>query len=145
MAPLENTRVIPPGWEAHHSPVSEDAMTAACAITRAPMAGTYNETARRTEYPAAWTVFTGICRVTPSSASRGHQEPIVGDQAKPLRTYEVEVPLDCPRVLIGDQVEITAATDDDFVGRLLQVTSYPGGSLAWDRNLVCREAQPAGR
>lgn len=143
--PLNTTRVIPPGWEAHNAPVSEDAMTATCVITRAPAAGTYDETSRKTVYAAASMVFSGRCRVTPSSASRGHQEPVVGDQAKPLRTYEVEVPLDCPRVLIGDYVEITDATDTDAVGHRLQVVSYPGGSLVWDRNLICRESQPAGR
>lgn len=141
---LEHTRVIPAGWEAHHAPVSEDAMTATAVFTRGGT-GVFSETLRRTVYAAAAMVWSGPVRVTPSSGSFGRNEPVVGDQAKPIRVFEIEMPLSAPRILIGDFGEIADATDSDFVTRTFQVVSYPGGSLVWDRNLICHEAQPQGR
>lgn len=145
MAPLANTRIIPPGWETHHAPVSEDAMTAACTITRAPAAGAFNETTRRTDYAAAAMVWSGPCRATPMASRATGSEPVVGDQPKALRVFEVELPISAPRILVGDFVTFTVATDQDMLGRTMRVTSYPGGSLVWDRNLLCQEIQPSGR
>jgi hypothetical protein len=142
--PLNGSRVIHRDWEAHHAPVSESAMTATIVIRRGGGA-VFSETERRTVYADATMIWSGPARVTPAINSMGRHEPIVADQAKAIKNFEVEVPLAAPRILVADFIEVLAATDRDFEGRHLQVNSYPGGSLVWDRNLICQEIQPAGR
>jgi hypothetical protein len=144
MPPLNNSRVIHRDWEAHHAPVSESAMTATVAVTRGGT-GVFSETLRRTVYADAVMVWSGPARVTPAINSMGRHEPIVGDQAKPLKFFQVAAPLDAPRFLVGDFIEILTATDTDFAGRRLQINANPGGSLVWNRDYLCQEIQPAGR
>jgi hypothetical protein len=130
------TPVIPAGWETHHRPVPEGAMTAQCVISR-PGAGngTYDPTTGKATPAPATEVYTGPARVQPQSFRP--LERAIGERPRTVHRYLLVVPLDCPRVLVGDRVDITAATDPLLVGTAARVLDFPVGSLVWERDLIC--------
>lgn len=147
MPGLPGARLIPDGWEAHHAPVPEGAMTAECRVTRpatTPGQPTFDETTGRSVYPDPPEVYAGPCRVQRARIS-GTQDPVIGGKATPLRLYEVSAPLAAPPLRVNDIVEITAATDHEFAGALMRVTDVRGGSLVWDRWYDAEQWTPTTR
>lgn len=138
------SQVIPTGWEAHHAPVSEGAMTAEAEFWRPPRpgAGTYNPVTGTTT-PADHTLIAeaGPVRLQPLTFRPSSKD--VGDRQRYTRRYLVAAPLTLPVLLVGDQARITAATDTpQLVGLRLRVVSFAETSLAWERDLICEEVQP---
>lgn len=131
------SQVVPAGWEAHHRPVPEGALTAQCVISR-PGAGpgTYDPVTGKATPPPPTQIYAGPCRV--QAQSFRPLEKAVGERPRTVHRYLLVVPLDCPQVLVGDRVDITAATDPLLVGTAARVLDYPIGSLVWERDLICQ-------
>lgn len=141
MPGLPNSSVIPPGWEQHHRPITESAMTATCVIVRPVSAGAFDSTAGRTVYPDPVRVYpaageAGPCRIT----RQGSQAtlPEVGDRAVPVAGYVVAIPADAPAVQVNDIVQVVTCTGDNLlVGKQLVVRDAARGTLTWQRDLDC--------
>lgn len=146
MPGLPNTRLIPDGWEAHHAPTAEQAMTAECVITRPASNGTpvFDAETGRSLHPDPVTVYTGAVRVQRSALTGGNID-VVADKPTPLRQYVVSLPLTAPQIQVADRIAVTAATDPLMVGKILTVADVRGGSLVWQRDLLCDEHVPITR
>jgi hypothetical protein len=140
--PRPNSPVIPDGWEAHHRPVAEATMTATCTVARV-LAGTFNGVEGKSAYPTPSNIYTGACRV--QAASRFALLAQAGEKPTTTRHYLVSIPLSATQPQVNDLVTVTAATDAALVGLRLIVTDIKGGSLVWERDLVCEVHEPTNR
>jgi len=136
--PLERSRVIPIGWEAHHRPVAESTQTAWCRITRDGTGpGTWNESKNQYDPPPRETVYGQLsCRIQELSLPQRQQ---TGQQQVSSRDYRISVLITALAVLVGDVVEVTggdATLDPSLIGRPLVVTDIQRGSLTWQRDLI---------
>lgn len=143
---LPNTRVIHPLFEQHHRPVTVDAMTAECAITRPASAGTpvFDEATATSQHPAPASIYSGVCRITraPLSATT----TVVADRPVNNARYVVGIPADAPPVQDGDIITITACEGEPaIVGQPMVVTDSSHGSITWQRDLLCDFSQPTTR
>lgn len=141
--PLPGSRVIPLGWEAHHAPVAEGAMTGTCRVQRPSSAATFNETAHKSEYPTPTVLYTTVGRAQ-RLPMRGADQS-VGDRNVTLQRYQVSIPRDRPAPQINDQVVFTACGDPSLVDLILRVTGSTLGTLRWERDLFCEEVTPTSR
>jgi hypothetical protein len=145
-AGLPNMHVIGPTWESHHAPVTDDAMTATCTVTRRTAGqAVFDPNTGRNAYPDPVTVYSGRCRITQPSVSAGQNVTEVGDKPTTIAGYDLAVPLTAPILQVGDTVTITAATDVAFAGVTLAITAGHGGSLAWQRTYRCDQWTPTTR
>lgn len=144
--PLANTRMFPATWEARHGPCAEQAMTAECVITCPASNGTpvFDEETGRSLHPDPVEVYTGICRVQ-RPPGLAPNVPVVADNPTPMRQYVVSLPRAAAAVQVADIVLITAATDSQFIGKVFNVVDVRGGSLVWQRDLLCDERVPTTR
>lgn len=138
--PLDGSRVIPAGWEAHHRPVAESTFTARCRITRAGSGqGTWNESRKQYDPPAREVVYETLpCRVQQLTLPNVYDSAL---QKVSTHDYRVSVPISAVAVLLDDWIEIVSGDDtldptllDD--GRHLTITDVQRGSLMWERDLV---------
>lgn len=146
MPGLPNTRVIHPLFEQHHRPVTADAMTAECAITRPASAGAsvFDEATATSQHPAPASIYTGACRITraPLSATT----VVVADRPVNNARYVVGIPAEAPPVQSGDIVTLTACEGAAaIVGHPMVVTDAAYGSITWQRDLLCDLSQPTTR
>ncbi len=143
--PRPDSRVIPTGWSEHHQPTAESVMTATCRITRRTAAtGVYDSSTGRTTYTAPTEVYEGPCRIQ-RAALTGTQAPIRGEKLTPVRPYTVSLPITAEGIQVNDLVEILTADDPDTTGKHLTVVDVRGGSLLWQRDLICDEHTPTTR
>lgn len=137
--PLERSRVIPVGWEAHHRPVAEGTMTAKCRITRASTSnGTWNDATNQYDPPAREVVYeTLACRVQELSLPQVQE---TGQQRVSSRDYRVSLPITALAVLVDDVLEVLGGDDTldaSLVDRPLVITDIQRGSLTWQRDVIC--------
>lgn len=142
--PLDNSRVIPEGWAAHHRPVVDGTFTATCEIrepggTEGPLD---RETGLRPLAPHA-PHYTGGCRVQVAPMFSGERE--AAGQEVTVVNYLVVVELAASAATAtGHLVTFTDVDDNSdptLVDRELTVTGVASGSLAWERDLTCVEDQ----
>lgn len=144
--PRPGTRVIPDGWEAHHAPAAEGAMTATCRVTRnaTPAGGrAFDEAGGRTIYGGPATVYEGPCRL--QRTMMRPQTVEVGGQQQTPHDYQLALPLSSQPLQVNDVVEMTAATDSTQAGLRLRVIGVPAGSLLWQRDYLTQEWDAATR
>lgn len=143
--PRPGSQVIPTGWEAHHSPVAEAVMTAACVITRltSTVPVPYDQGTGRSTYSTPPTIYSGACRVQRSA--RIGMVGQVGETPTTVRRYMVGIPLAADPIQVNDLVTVTDATDSALVGLRLRVTDVTGGSLVWERDLLAEVHEPTTR
>lgn len=141
MSPMPATRVVSAGWEAHHRPVAEQAMTAVCDITRPGTGpGVFDPETGTTTGPDPVTVASGVpCRVQEQDQPR---DADAAGQQVAARRYLVAVPYPNADVRVGDTVTVTAASDPSLAGRGLPVVDVQRGSLLFERDLECVDHQP---
>lgn len=136
--PLPSTRVIPPGWQAHHAPVAAAAMTADCELRDPSTPGqeTFDPATGQTTVVPAPPVYAGPCRVQALS-SRDRPVDVVGEQVT-TPPYLVQLPVDAPDAGEDWPVRVTACPDDPhLVGRTLTVRSVAYGPQRFTRDLYC--------
>jgi len=139
MAPLQSTRVMHPQWAAHHAPVTEGTMNAACEITHGSTGGGWNPATGPT--PGTPTVtYTGRCRVVYESTQP--RDADAADQAVTSLTVGVALPAGSAPQSKGARVRITAVDANGpagLVGRVLTVAAVAYPSQALDQNLTCTD------
>ena len=134
-------RVIPDDWSAHHRPVANSTHGATVTLRRPggtpgefdPETGTY-----ATEPYAPY--FTGPARVQVLSV--GTAEQLAAEQQVSTLGYAVMLDHAVDDMQLTDLVAVTAVDgngDPWLVGRVLTVASIEGGSLHWERRLVCTD------
>lgn len=135
--PLPNSRIIPPGWSAHHRGPLESAWTGTCRITRATGGGT-------TDDNGVWTpggevlLYDGPCRLV---VSVGDEQAIhQGGERISFRDYMIQVRAETD-VAVGDTVEITSAPNASAVGCMYRVETYGNGTETWSTDLIVTEFQ----
>jgi hypothetical protein len=142
--PFPGTKVFPDGWEAHHRPVAEGAMTATGIIRRHSSAGVHNEATGRTDYPDPTTVY-GTGGPAPMRIVRDGVETtrMIGERQVVIRGYIVALPADAPEIRVNDEVVAATAGDTELPGESLWVHDVRFGSQIWERDLVCANVPPA--
>lgn len=131
LSPLNNTRVFPDGWEAHHAPVAAATMTAPCVIFR--------ESGEEEPYPMpdGWTnlvpLVTGIhCRL---QEQKRELSPLVVGQPTETRGYLITIPKHI-------DVELRGGEGGDIVeveGRHYRIKQVLHGSVLWEWDLMCTD------
>lgn len=137
MAVMKQRNIIPPGWEEHHRPVVEGAMTAICEI-RGPDGDYDYETGAQTPGPV---LKGGIpCRVRSRLTDRGGYAT---GQLVDTVSYHISAPLSMvPEFDVTDDGPILVVTgyvdgyagDPQLVGRHLRITHVHPASIVWERN-----------
>ena len=140
---LNNTKIIPAGWEAHHRPVPVGAMTGICVVREADLPGEYPDFTATPGRPLSKQV---PCRV--QQLQREGRANTVGGMTD-TRGYQITIPLDTwpVGVEVTDTGPIVTVTgyqaghdgDPDLIGRALRVTNMQRGTLAWERVLYCTD------
>lgn len=112
--------------------------TATCTITRAGAGDPVrNEETGQLEPPAATTVYTGPCLVTPEGGDRVQE---FGGAPVALRSYTVSIADLTADVHVEDLVTVTGSRDPLLdVGRALRVLDVPKSELVTVRRLACEE------
>lgn len=117
-----------------------------CTITRPVSPGVWDETAGKTVWLSAESLYTGRCRAQVSN--RLANARTVGDAQLTQGRYMVCVPVDGPSgpLQVNDQVTLTVcANDPDLVGQPLRIIDVLDGTLLWQRDLICEHVTPATR
>lgn len=135
--PLPNSRIIPPGWSAHHRGPLESAWTGVCEVTRTGGTGTTDEHGEWT--PGSSTlVYSGPCRLV--HVVGDEQEAFQGGDKLSFRRYLVQIRADT-EVRVGDFVQVLSAPSTAVVGRQFRVESYNLGTEGWSTDLLVTEFQ----
>lgn len=141
--PFPGTHVFPPGWEAHHRPVAEDAMTATGTIKRPSTEGVFDPDTATTTYPEPTVVYgPGSMRIVRDGVETTRQ---IGERTVVIRNYIVALPADAAEVRVGDEVTATASGDAQLPDQALWVHDVRYGSQIWERDLLCQNAPPTTR
>lgn len=142
--PFPGTNVFDPGWEAHHRPVANSAMTATGIVRRYSAAGVFNDITGKTEYGAPTTVY-GVAGAAPMRVVRDGVETTreIGGQQVTIRSYTVVLPADAPEIRVNDEVVVATAGDTQLPDKSLWVHDIRFGSQIWERDLVCANVPPA--
>lgn len=142
MPGLPNTRVIPPGWEAHHRPVAEGAMTTTGRLLRPDETGTRDPVSGRTTFAEPAVVWVGRAQVGANSGS----PTVQADRVVTVGSYLLELPADTPLPRVRDVWEVvTCAGDPSLPGARLRVVDVPRSGLSWQRNVGCDLEVPTNR
>lgn len=148
MPGLPNTHVIPPDWEQHHRPVSADAMTAECVITRPTSTAGWDDTTGKSAYPTPATIYgPGPCRINRGgSGAVPAGATTVADRTVTLVDYAIVIPTSAPLIQVHDLVTVTTCTGDpQLVDLTLRVKDVARGGLTWERVLSCELQPPTSR
>ena len=139
--PLDGSRVIPVGWQAHHRPVVEGTWTALCTIDKAGEGqGEWNTETNEYDPPARVVLHTLVpCRVQQHTLPQASD---VGTQKVSSHDYLVVVPIEIADVEVDHEVTVTGSrdaqdpVDPSLIGRPLVITDVQRGSLMWERDLI---------
>lgn len=133
---MKSADVIDPRMLGELGAIHTQAMTAACAITRAGSAPpTLDPITLNLADPPDLDVYSGPCRVQPIP-TRDRDLLVVGREVVTLR-YNVFLPAGSPTVQRDDRLTVTAAVDPELVNRTLAVTDVKMSSLEVERALIC--------
>ena len=134
--PLEGSRVIPAGWEAHHRPVLETTWTATVTFRRFTGASTHDPNTGSTSRDSV-VVYTGPCRIQHHETTSAGSV-IAGAEKVTTHDYQVSGPvsMDLQRDDFGT---VDTCNDPTFVGRELTVTDVQRGSLLFQRDVICTD------
>ncbi len=142
--PLKGTRVIGPGWSDHHRPVTAGTMTATCDL-RLP-GGTDStfdgDTGTTTVTPHPPYLTGAKCRIQALSTQEAGVQQLVAEQQVTTMPYLVAVDWATASEVepaVNHLVDVVTCEDPRMVGRTLTVKAVVGGSLIWERDLVCTD------
>jgi len=130
-----NSRVIPPGWEAHHRPVLATTRTATVTFRRFSGPPVHDPETGSTSRPKT-VVYTGEFRIQEDQVTAS----VADAAAQQITTHRyqlsgaVEVAVE-----IADVGTVTAANDPTLIGRELRVTDIERGSLLFERTFICTD------
>jgi len=145
--PFPGTRVIPPGWDAHHRPVAEGAQTSTGRAYRFNSTGVFNNATGKTEYFDPVPVYGTAETAAPMRIVRDGVDTrvVIGEREVIQRSYIVTLPASAAEILVNDMVVAETASDPLLPGLKLYVRDVRYGSQVWERDLVCDNVPPANR
>lgn len=130
--PLEGSRVIPAGWEAHHRPVLETTWTATMTFRRISGPPVHDPVTGSTSQPKA-IVYAGACRIQEHQVSAHSTEAA----AQVITTHAYQVSLAVEADLQQNDVgTVDTCNDPTLVGRVLRVDDIQRGSLLFERDVI---------
>lgn len=133
LMPLEGSRVIPAGWEAHHRPVLATTRTATMTFRRTTGPSVMNPTTGSSTQPTA-VMFTGTCRIQEHQVNA--HTVVAG--AEVVTTHAYQVSLDVAADLRKNDIgTVDTCEDATLVGRELRVDDLQRGSLLFERTVIC--------
>jgi hypothetical protein len=139
----QGSSIIPPEWEAHHTPVVAGQMTATVTVWSGPHTWVYDpatgtetrDLGTRIYPPPGAPVQTAPGRfqqlTQAGSASQSGQQLVAG------HTYRVTIPRGCDAIPADGYVRIETSSDGSASGLVLAITGILRGSLRWQRDLLC--------
>jgi hypothetical protein len=133
--------VIPADWSAHHRPAANSTHTATVQLRHA--GGTRGEFDRETgtyAFTPHAPYYSGPARIQLLPAET--QEVEAAEQQVSLTRYGVMLDAEVTGFALEDLCKITAVDDNGdpwLVGREITVYAAEGGSLHWERRLLCRD------
>lgn len=134
--PLEGSRVIPSGWEAHHRPVLETTWTATVTFRR--LTGTpVHDPATGSTSQESTVVYAGPCRIQ-NNETTSAGSMVAGAQKITSHDYQVSGPVEM-NLKVDDVGTVDSANDPTLVGRELTVTDVQRGSLLFQRDVICTD------
>lgn len=148
---LRASHVVPPQWQYHHRPVSNDAMPDECVIVRHTSERTWNDAEGRSEYSPSTQVYPetgpGVCRLTRGgTGSMPVGQVVVAGRATTLSDYTLVIPTCSDLVQVGDIATMLRSDGyPNLVGRKLRVKNVLFGSYTWERLLSCELEPPTTR
>lgn len=132
--PLENSRVVPVGWEAHHRPVLETTWTATVTFQRPNGPAVFDPATGSTTQPKA-VVFTGAVRIQHKEIGTASATVAAGEKVTAHR-YQVSGPVEMD-LRTDDVGTVDACDDPTLTGRELRVIDVQRGSLLFERDVIC--------
>lgn len=124
--------VIPPGWEAHHQPVTEAAMTAVIELwSGADPEWTWDDEAQAEVRDRGQKLWAGVARIQQRNDS---DLEVAGDQQVTTHRYLVTLPREA-----GTGAWVRVAESTDPLLDWLKVVDTQKGSIRWERDLICTD------
>lgn len=133
--PLEGSRVMPAGWEAHHRPVLETTRTATITFRRFTGTTTF-DAATGSSTRASIVVFTGEVRIQEHQVTA--HAIVAAAERITTHHYQVSGPVEMD-LEIDDVGTVDAANDPSLVGREFRVVDIQRGSLLFQRDVFCTD------
>lgn len=134
--PLPGSRVIPPGWNTHHRPVSTASLNGACTITRRGAPGALDPSTFQHTAGDPQVIWSGPCRVQALATTEARTN--FAELTLTTRRYLVVVEWQA-LPLVDDVVTVTSAADPLLVGQTLRVLDVTAGTEQWERDLTCED------
>lgn len=130
------TPVIPMNWEAAHAPVAAKTHTGTCQIHAPASTPTIGDDLSY-EAPTEPTtpLYDGGCRI--QKLTVGDAMTTLGDQALVRTRYLVSLDRVAAGIPVGAVVDITNSNDPDLNAGTLTVAQTTGGTLRFERDLIC--------
>jgi len=132
--PLEDSRVVPVGWEAHHRPVLATTRTATITFRRASGPAVFDPATGSTSQPKT-VVFTGQVRLQHHEIGTA-SATVAGAEKVTAHRYQVSGPVEMD-LLTDDVGTVDDCNDPTLVGRELRVVDLQRGSLLFERTVLC--------
>lgn len=124
--------VIPTGWEAHHQPVTEAAMTAVIELwSGADPEWTWADEAQAEVRDRGQKLWAGVARIQQRNDS---DLEVAGDQQVTTHRYLVTLPREA-----GTGAWVRVAESTDPLLDWLKVVDTQKGSIRWERDLICTD------
>ena len=137
--PRPGLHVIPPGWEAHHKPVADGTRTAEVEVWTGPSGPEWVwDPDTKDEVRDHGTLITaGTARI---QRLQTESETTAGEQDVTTRRYLVTLDREIgPGLTDRSHIHVTTSGDPLLNGRWLAVLDIQGGSLRWERDLICED------
>lgn len=142
MVGLPNHKVIPDGWSEHHRATMVGTMTGVCDVLESLTPGNMPGLDGAGVSGGSRPVQHGDvpCRV--QQLGGGDTRSATGKESR-RRDYLVTLPIEKVIDLVagdeGNLIRVTEADDPEAVGRILTIEQILYGSLAWERDILCRD------
>lgn len=139
-------RVIPTDWSAHHRPLLTGTRDATVTLRRpGGTPGEFNEatgTYPSVPFPAYFGLGATEANARIQVLSVGDQERLAAEQQVTTLGYAVMIDHAVDGMQLNDVVTVTAMDNNGdpwLVGREMSVEAIEGGSLHWERRLLCTD------
>lgn len=136
LMPLDGSRVIPAGWEAHHRPVLETTWTATITFRRYTGESTHDPVTGSTSRDTV-IVYTGPCRIQHHETTSAGSV-IAGAEKVTSHDYQISGPVEMD-LRVDDFGTVDACNDPTLTGRELTVTDIQRGSLLFERDCIATD------
>jgi hypothetical protein len=128
------TPVIPENWQADHAAVIGKTFPDTITIGPPGTGAAFNETRGQTETTTAALVYNGPARIT--AVSFAPQPVAQAEEQIPVRTYEIALPWATAGIKTSHIVTVTASTDGQLDGQVLQLSQVERDSHRFSRILL---------